>query len=354
MAWLGLEGHDRVVEQFRRAIARGRLASTFLFVGPDGVGKRAFALRLAQTLFCPLRPAEAMDPCGQCPVCRQVLAGTHPDLHLVRKPDDKNELPIALLIGNKEKRNREGLCHEIALRPFAGDRRVAILDDADFLNVEGANALLKTLEEPPPGSVIVLLSTALEKQLPTIRSRCQLIRFQPLETEVLAGLLIAQGVANDPDEAQRLAAHSGGSLAQAVALADPELWEFRRGLFERLSAPRLDVNSLITEVLAFVEKVGKDAARRRLRLRQVVGFATELYRQALRDSHDAAVTTGDAALIEGLNRLRAHPPGGEALAQAIECCEASLARIDRFVQMGILVEGWADGLRRAAAPWAWG
>ena len=160
--------------------ARGRLASSFLFAGPAGIGKRTFALKLAQAMLCQTRPEEALDPCGTCPSCAQVAAGTHPDLDVVAKPDDKSFIPLELLIGEREHRRREGLCHNIGLKPFLGGRKIAVIDDADYLNAEGANALLKTLEEPPPRSVLILIGTTPAKQLPTIRSRCQLIRFRPL------------------------------------------------------------------------------------------------------------------------------------------------------------------------------
>ena len=147
MAWHGILGHDDVVEQFRRAVTRGRLASSFLFVGPAGIGKRVFAIKLAQALLCSTRPETALDPCETCPACVQVHAGTHPDLQYVCKPDDKSFLPLELLIGDKEHRGRQGLCHAIAMKPFMGGRKVAIIDDADYLNPEGANSLLKRSEE---------------------------------------------------------------------------------------------------------------------------------------------------------------------------------------------------------------
>ena len=95
MTWQGIEGHDAIVARFRLALERGRLASTFLFVGPAGVGKRSFALKLAQTLLCQVAKAELLAPCGVCPACVQMLAGTHPDLHLVAKPADKGSIPVA-------------------------------------------------------------------------------------------------------------------------------------------------------------------------------------------------------------------------------------------------------------------
>src|SRR3954469_24157173 len=99
MSWQNLQGHDEVAEQFRRALTNDRLASTFLFVGPEGIGKRAFALKLAQTLLCETREPKQLEPCGTCPGCLQVLAGTHPDLINVRKPAGKSTIPLGLLKG---------------------------------------------------------------------------------------------------------------------------------------------------------------------------------------------------------------------------------------------------------------
>src|SRR5262249_60464948 len=99
MSWLNLEGHDEVVAQFRTALAQGRLASTFLFVGPEGIGKRSFALRLAQALLCERRDEKLLDPCGQCSGCVQVLAGKHPDFMSVARPAGKSFIPLGLLDG---------------------------------------------------------------------------------------------------------------------------------------------------------------------------------------------------------------------------------------------------------------
>ena len=121
-----------------------------------------------------------------------------------------------------------------------GGRRIAIIDDADFFNDAGANCLLKTLEEPPPQSVLILIGTSPARQLPTIRSRCQLIRFLPLPEETVARLLVSKGLVTDKAEAARLARFSEGSLQQAIDLADADLWSCRRTLLEKLSAEVLD------------------------------------------------------------------------------------------------------------------
>ncbi|HND51659.1 MAG TPA: AAA family ATPase, partial [Pirellulaceae bacterium] len=164
-------GHDDVFERFQRAVARGRLASTFLFVGPPGIGKKATAIRIAQALLCESNGPDTLNSCGHCEGCTLVASSSHPDLEIIQKPEDKTIIPVSLFIGDDEHRMREGLCHSISLKPFRGGRKVAIIDDADYLNVEGANCLLKTLEEPPPKSVLILIGTSEQKQLPTIRSR---------------------------------------------------------------------------------------------------------------------------------------------------------------------------------------
>src|SRR5277367_908081 len=176
-------------------MARGRLPHAFLFVGPEGIGKHAFALRLTQALLCERVPESKLDPCGQCPGCLQVMAGTHPDLLHVAKPEDRQELPIRVI---------RDLCIDLGLKPMSGRRKVAIVDDADDLNDEAANAFLKTLEEPPPGSTLILVGTSAEGQLDTILSRCRVVRFDPLPESELAELLLEQGIAETPEAAARL------------------------------------------------------------------------------------------------------------------------------------------------------
>ncbi len=204
MQWADLLGHQQQREWFRTAIASGRMATSFLFVGPEGIGKRTFARLLAKSLLCQKTEDPSLDFCGACEHCAQVDASTHPDLIEIFKPADKAFIPIELLIGEREKRMREGLCHDISLRPYSGRRKVAILDDADYLNVEGANSLLKTLEEPPLDSVLILIGSNLQRQLPTIRSRCQAIIFRPLELEQLKHSSSAMPLRKLPSERERL------------------------------------------------------------------------------------------------------------------------------------------------------
>jgi DNA polymerase-3 subunit delta' len=349
MSWQGVAGHDAVVEQFRRALARGRLASTFLFVGPPGIGKHTLAVKLAQALLCQQHDPAELAPCGHCPNCVQVLAGTHPDLLQVRKPADKSSLPVDLFIGSRERRMQEGLCHDIRLKPFMGGRRVAIIDDADYLNEESANCLLKTLEEPPPRSVMILLGSSADRQLPTIRSRSQIIRFDPLPEELVADLLLSRNIVSDRAEAERLARHSEGSLSRAEELADPELWKFRSELLNRLTDPTLDGARGSKAMVAFVEAAGKDAAPRRARARQVIGFAIEFYRQLARRLSGASTATD--AEMERATAAAVESWKGDA-ESAAACAQRSmdaLVHVERNANQATLLECWLDDLARISS-----
>jgi DNA polymerase-3 subunit delta' len=348
MAWHGIEGHDNVVEKLRRAVARNRLASSFLFCGPAGVGKRTFALRFAQALLCQGRPAAELDPCNTCSSCAMALAGTHPDIEVVAKPEDKASLPLALFLGEDEHRGREGLCHWISLKPFMGGRRIAIIDDADFLSPvghdEAANCLLKTLEEPPPQSLLVLIGTSPARQLPTIRSRCQLVRFRPLPEETVARLLVSKALVTDKAEAARLARFSEGSLQRAYELADADLWSCRRTLLEKLSAETLDSAGLAKTISAFIDEAGKEAPARRARFRQVVSFAGDFYRRLLHVRSDLPLPSDPelrAPLEAASQRFR-----GDALVAAacLERCLEALGQIDRNANQATLIEAWLDDL----------
>ncbi|MCE9607972.1 MAG: DNA polymerase III subunit delta' [Planctomycetia bacterium] len=350
--WQGIVGHDDVVEQFRRRYASGRVTGTFLFVGPAGVGKRSFAGKLAQALLCRGGTALTLDPCGTCEDCRLVAAGNHPDLIGVAKPNDKSEIPLELLIGRKENRNHEGLCHDIAMKPFRGGRRIAVIDDADFLNEEGANALLKTLEEPPPKSMLILIGTGSDRQLPTIRSRSQIVRFRPLAAVDLARLIRQAGLVDSEEDAERLALLAEGSLAQAARLADPALSAFRREWLEQLSSGEWDSQTAAKMLVKFAEDAGKEASQRRERLRLGIGFLVDFFRAMLHLSTGAAPR--EDAELEGVakNAARDFHVDAETLAAVIERCLDGVEHVDRNAHHVTLVDAMCDDIAKilAGAP----
>ena len=344
MAWQGIEGHDTIVERFRLAVGQGRLPSAFLFVGPGGIGKRTFAIKLAQSLLCTAPQPEPLHPCGQCPSCQQVLAGTHPDLEQISKPKGKSTIPLQLLIGDKEHRMREGLCARIAMKPVGGGHKIAIIDDADALSIEGANCLLKTLEEPPPNSVLILIGTSPQRQLPTIRSRCQLVTFHPLSTSILERLLIDTGRAPDAHAAQRIATLAEGSLARAAEVADEEVWEFRKHLYETLQRPGWSGMELAKEVIAFVDAAGTDAASRRERQRCAIGFATDFFRHVARAQVDEGLPRPPGLDAVVMRFVADWSHGPEAAALAVDRCVLAAECVTANANQATNLESWLDDL----------
>jgi DNA polymerase III subunit delta' len=341
MSWQNIRGHDAVVEKFRRAIGKRRLASTFLFVGPPGIGKKTFALKLAQGLLCERMPEERLDPCGECPSCHQVLSLNHPDVELVTKPADKAFIPLEQLIGDAEHRMREGLCYHIALKPYSGRRKVAIIDDADYLNKEGANCLLKTLEEPPPRSLLILIGTSEQRQLPTIRSRCQIVRFRPLPEADVEELLVESGL-SDAAQARTAAAHSKGSMERAALWCDSRLVEFRRDLLTLLSKAEIDIQSAAKQISQFVDEAGKESAAKRQRMRLTLSLAEEFFRAALLARESGRQPT-DADLAAAVSRaLRWMPP--ELPLAKLDVCLNAYGHIDANVNQAIFIEWWLDDL----------
>ena len=239
-----------------------------------------FARIFAQSLLCERFADEELDACGECSGCRQMEAGSHPDFFYVGCPEGKGEIPVASFMGEKEKRGQEGLIHDLSLRPMVASRRIAIIDDANRMNEEGANGMLKTLEEPPADSLLILIAENLDAILPTIRSRCQLLRFGALPEHDVAQLLVQHELAESPDEASAAAAMSDGSLQTAQQLLNPELRALREQLYEALSERGLKPLAIGKLMTAGVESLSGNTQEQRQNAGWLIRFTQEFYRQA--------------------------------------------------------------------------
>lgn len=237
-----LEGAEAQEQAFLDALSRGRLHHAWLLTGPEGVGKATFAFRAARRLLG-ARPDPAnglLGSAGEDPVTRQVSARSHPDLMTLERLGEDGKVRKVIPVDEARKMS-EFFSQTPAISPY----RVAIVDAADDLNVNSANAILKTLEEPPPRGVILLVSHAPGRLLPTIRSRCRRLAFTA-PGEALTTDFLTDKTELTADQARRLAHMAGGApglalrLAAADALtADDNAHEILRNL------PRLDEAALL-------------------------------------------------------------------------------------------------------------
>jgi DNA polymerase-3 subunit delta' len=216
MAMWQVIGQSKAVELLRRSLESERLSHAYLFVGQPHVGKTTLAINLAQALNC----EQEARPCGQCRSCLHIAAGNHPDVQLIGRlpgtePGEagiKKEISIAQI---KEIQRSAGL------QPYEGRHRVFIIDGAEYLNEDSANCLLKTLEEPPPKVLFILLTVNDGRLLPTIVSRCQRVELFPLPASVIEQALIEQWQVA-PEKARVLSRLCRGSIGWAVSASRDE------------------------------------------------------------------------------------------------------------------------------------
>jgi DNA polymerase-3 subunit delta' len=222
-------GHEHAIDMLRRTLAAQQVRHAYLFVGPQHIGKSLLAQRFAQTLLCAggADPRVApLDPCNTCLSCRKMLHGNHPDMHVIAKAADKQAILIEQI------RLLQG---EAARRTLEGRRNIFMIQDAHEMNLQAANCLLKTLEEPEADVVLLLTAPETGLLLPTILSRVQLITMQLLPiTQVKSALLQHWEV--EPEEADLIAALAAGRMGWAVqAVEDDEMLAERKEQLDLLT-----------------------------------------------------------------------------------------------------------------------
>lgn len=276
MSFKDIFGHERQTGLLQRAILSGSVSHAYLFHGPEGVGKKLAAYTLAQALNC---DAGGGDSCGQCRSCRNIQKGTHPDVLFLQPEED--------YIRIEEIRAVQKM---LGYRAFEGRWKVAIMEGCEEMSIGAANAFLKTLEEPPDRTTIILICSNPLSLLPTIFSRCQRIRFSPLQDQQIQDILIKEkGVV--PEAARAIAALADGSLGRALSMDLQETMQLRNEAFDLiLGSQERDV----VDLFALSKKVSamKDD------LKGLLGRMLTLAR-------DLAVMkiTGDGALIKNKDLL---------------------------------------------------
>lgn len=279
-------GNAHIRQRLDESLAQGSPAPAYLFLGPKGVGKAMVARWLAQRLLC----KAPGPPCGRCAACQRVESGNHPDLLVMERVPGKASLGI------DDVRER---ISEVQLRPYEGGYRFWILTEAERLTDEAQSALLKTLEEPPPHLVLVLVAGGEDSLLPTVTSRCRIQRFGPVDPVEIEGLLRERGV--EPDRAAVAARICGGSPGVALGLAEAKaLWEVREAALDVASGLAGGDTWKAMEAAAELEALKTDTSDPKADLERVLEALTTWYRDAL-----CLAVGSDDRLVVNVHRLEA-------------------------------------------------
>jgi DNA polymerase III subunit delta' len=343
MRFRDIIGHRRLTTLLARAIERASLPPTLLFAGPPGVGKWAVARAVAQAVNCldpstllspapqdsnSLRAPYGVDACGECRACGRVARGVHVDVFAI-EPDERASIKIDVI--------REALSHT-SFRPFEGKRRFVLIREADTLETEAQNALLKSLEEPPPGTSFILTTAVPGALLPTVRSRCMRLRFGRLTSSEVAAALVRDHDRSD-GEAREAAGLADGSIGQALALADSGVTALRDLAFRLLqqTSGRADAQTRV-QAAAALHSVAPKKDRSRADVAVVLRLMASMLRdlEAINAGADRAVLanpvlTGD---LESLARAFT----GDRARDAFGAVDRALSALERNAGIKLVSE----------------
>ena len=335
-------GQPRACRLLADGLAHGRLFPAYLFVGPQGTGKRTLGLELARALACERDVEPAQRPCGDCPACGRVTRGVHVDVCVLRAPTGKRLIPVESV--------REA-DSTLRLKPLESRRRVLLIDGAECLTGSAQNALLKTLEEPPPLSHLILVTARPEALLDTVVSRCPRIPFQPLDVAHIETILKRQGIAEA--EVRWRATHARGSVSGALDELLRERVEAGGLLLEALAGKRLATalgaqagdqsgpsdpfaaaDAVVAASVAVSSGAGDTLEGKRQAVQAILSEAAETLRLGL----SASVGSSQAGAIDA-HRLRESGGGSERLEELLGLIAEARLRIDRNVSLERVLSG---------------
>ncbi len=359
MAWSNVIGQDRVKQILKNTILNGKVAHAYLFYGPEGVGKDAMAIEFAKALNCERNQGEA---CDECKTCRGIAELTHPNIKLIFKlPLGKNETkddsPIEKLdeseiklIQEQVKLKSQNPYHKITIPRansikinsireikmeishslFIPGWRVIIVSEADAMTEQAANAFLKTLEEPSPKTVIILTTANKDKLLPTIISRCQLVRFSYLSDDEIANALIERYELT-PARARLIARLANGSFGKAIELLDVTIKDKRIKPVDFLATI---ASGKVVKLLIEIEKIVTDYERSEIE--NFLHIILTWFRDALMLKVGLEDKIINVDMIERLRKFVANY-GEIDYQKAISLVERAISQVEKNVQLNLIL-----------------
>lgn len=289
-------GHDWAVNQLRKSIAYGRVRHAYLITGAESVGKNTLAHAFAMALNC-TAPDEAQRPCGECRSCKLVNSGNHPDILYSETDENTGVLRIEAI---------RNVMRGLSLKPFEARYRVAIFRDFDRAQPRAQDALLKTLEEPPPTSILILMARSAEALLPTIISRSQAIHLRPVPLPEVRDVLMSR-FDEEPERAELLARLSGGRIGWAInALHDERPLQDREWALDMLE-------QCVTQTRAQRFDLAQDLSKDKQVLAHILQLWQSYWRDVVLLCENSRVPPANSDRLVPLQRLSISLSAEEAL-----------------------------------------
>lgn len=268
MPFTDILAQDHIIEHFKKTIKSDHLSHAYIFTGQEGVGKTLFAKEFAKALFC---KSGKSDSCSSCLNCIRIENNNHPDVSWTDIEEKAKFIKI------EDIRN---LQYSVRLSPLESEYKMFFIKNADRMNEEAANCLLKTLEEPSPHTIIILITNSITTVKETIRSRCQIIRFHPIPTHVIENQLRSKSDA-DANKIGWASRFCNGSLGNALALLDDNYYETNNDIVTRMTQPDMDNLVFAEEIINSYLNSGDSLEEKRHTLKSILTCILQLYRDLL-------------------------------------------------------------------------
>ncbi len=268
MPFTDILAQDHIIDHFNKAIKADHLSHAYIFTGQEGVGKALFAKELAKALNC---KNNENDSCNSCTNCNRIETFNHPDVFWIEREEKAKFIKIE---------NIRNLRNSVRLSPLESDYKIFIIKEADRMNEEASNCLLKTLEEPSPNTIIILIANSMAPIKDTIRSRCQIIRFQSIPSHIIENQLTDKSGA-DTNKIGWISRFCNGSLANALYLLDDNHYEMNNDIVTRMTEPDMDNLVFAEEVIDSYLSAGDSLEEKRQILKSILHCILQLYRDLL-------------------------------------------------------------------------